>query len=83
MAEYLVFSNKKAPARNGVYQRNFTMGYTNHWMWAKYENGKWYCSYSDFYTAKSADIVSGYQVGAKGALSSLDWRGLAEKPEGM
>lgn len=83
MAKYLVFPNTVAPARDGMYQRSFTIGETSHWMWAKYENGKWYCSYSDFYTAKSADIVSGYQVGDKATISSLDWRGLAEKPEGM
>jgi hypothetical protein len=82
-AKYVVFENDVTPVRDGMYQRSFQMGDKHYWMWARYEGGKWHCAYKDFYTAKVIDYISGYQVRNKASVSNLQWRGLAEKPEGM
>ncbi len=83
MPKYLAFSNDVAPARDGVYQREFFDVFKRKqvWYWAVFKNNRWSVSYRRASEIPRNYYHSAYQVKDKSPTSSLRWRGLAEKPE--
>lgn len=75
MSSFRESDNTLAPIHNGLYQRYIA----NTWLWAKWENGVWYCAHGTKTAALLEKSRSHYQHTPATAYPS--WRGLAKKPD--